>query len=83
MPERKTEAQQDPNQSDQGSAPEKLSISVYAVSALENLEPEDMGEPILQGWDFVSFGPDGVDFSLNFTDPIEVSAGEEPDLLLV
>lgn len=37
----------------------------------------------MDGWDLLSFGPGGIQFRLNFTNPIEVSGGEEPDLLLV
>lgn len=30
------------------------------------------------GWDLVSFDSDGIEISLNFTDPISVSVGDEP-----
>lgn len=67
----------------EGKAPEKSRISVYAVSALENIDPSEMGGQIMDGWDLVSFGPDGIELSLKFPQPLEVSVGEEPDLLLV
>ena len=37
----------------------------------------------MDGWEILEIGPDGVSFSLNFTNPIYVSSGDEPDLLLV
>ena len=37
----------------------------------------------MDGWDLVSFGPDGIDLRLNFTNSIYISTGEEPDLLLI
>ena len=37
----------------------------------------------MDGWDLVSIGPDGIEFTLNFTNPVAISAGEEPDLLLI
>ena len=53
------------------------------MSELETIDSAEMGRPIMEGWDLLSFGPDGIEFGLNFTDPLEVSAGEEPDLLLI
>ena len=37
----------------------------------------------MEGWDLTSFNPDGIDFTVNFTNPIYISTGEEPDLLLI
>ena len=42
-----------------------------------------MGEQIMDGWELISFGPDGIELSVNFTNPIYVSTDDEPDLLLI
>lgn len=57
-------------------------ISIYAVKE-EGAYESELGEPIMDGWEILEFGPDGVSFKLNFTNPIYVSSGDEPDLLLV
>ena len=37
----------------------------------------------MDGWELISFGPDGIELSVNFTNPIYVSTDDEPDLLLI
>jgi len=37
----------------------------------------------LEGWELISIGEDGIDIKVDFTDPINVSGDDEPDLLLV
>ena len=37
----------------------------------------------MDGWDLISLNPDGIDFRLNFTNPIAISTGDEPDLILI
>ena len=37
----------------------------------------------MDGWDLISFNPDGIDFTLNFTNPTYISTEEEPDLVLI
>jgi len=54
---------------------------VFAVK--EEAGDDDLGEPIMDGWDLLGFGPNGIDFRLNFTKPIYISTGDEPDLLLI
>ena len=66
----------------EGKATEKEKISIYAVKE-EGAEPSELEGPVMDGWEILEFGPDGVSFSLNFTNPIYVSSGDEPDLLLV
>ena len=56
---------------------------MYATKKEVDDEEFAKGEPIMDGWDLVSFGPDGIDLRLNFTNPIYISTGEEPDLLLI
>ena len=46
-------------------------------------EIADAGLPIMDGWALVSLTAEGFDLRMNFTDPLRVSAGEEPDLLLI
>ena len=39
--------------------------------------------PIMDGWELISLTADGFDLTMNFTDPLRISAGEEPDLLFI
>ena len=43
---------------------------MYAVKAQVGEEEFERGEPIMDGWDLISFNPDGLDLQLNFTNPI-------------
>ena len=43
----------------------------------------DAALPIMDGWELISFSAEGFDLMMNFTDPLKISAGEEPDLLLI
>ena len=49
----------------------------------EEDEPTVIGDPIMDNWELISINSDGFELKLNFTNPLQVSAGEEPDLLLV
>ena len=46
-------------------------------------EIKDASLPIMYEWALVSLSEDGFDLTMNFTDPLRISAGEEPDLLLI
>ena len=46
-------------------------------------EMADAGLPIMDGWVLVSLTAEGFDLIMNFTDPLRVSAGDKPDLLLI
>ena len=37
----------------------------------------------MKGWELLSLDSSGFEIQLNFTSPLQVSAGEEPDLLLI
>ena len=37
----------------------------------------------MNGWEILSIGPEGFEISLDFTNPIQISSGDEPDLLLI
>ena len=37
----------------------------------------------MDGWELLSLGSEGFEIRLNFTDPIQISSGDEPDLLLI
>ena len=70
-----------------GEAPEIPLISVYAVKeyiseADELLDPA-LALPIMSGWELLSLTADGFDLKMDFTDPIMISSGDEPDLLLI
>ena len=68
-----------------GQAPGKALIQVFAVK--EEVPDEDdisgSAEPIMDGWELISLDKDGFELKLNFTNPIKISGGEEPDLLLI
>ena len=58
---------------------------MYAVKDYIPDEDEitDSALPIMDGWELISLTGEGFDLKMNFTDPLRVSAGEEPDLLLI
>ena len=58
-------------------------VTVFAVKEDGTDEDELREEPIMDEWNLDSIGPDGIEFTLNFTNRVETSAGEEPDLLLI
>jgi len=66
----------------EGKTPEKEKVTIFAVKE-EGVDESELGEPIMGGWEIKSFGPDGIEFDLNFTNPIYASTGEQADLLLV
>ena len=37
----------------------------------------------MKGWELISLDGDGFELQLNFTDPLFISSGAEPDLLLI
>ena len=37
----------------------------------------------MDAWELLSIDSNGFELQLNFTNPLQVSAGEEPDLLLI
>ena len=69
-----------------GVAPEKSIVQVFAVNGYIEDE-DDLANagllPIMDGWELISLSADGFDLSVNFTDPLRISAGDEPDLLLI
>ena len=68
-----------------GEAPVKTLVQVFAVKG--QLPDEDeisyAGLPIMDGWELMSLSADGFDLMMNFTDPLRISSGDEPDLLLI
>ena len=42
-----------------------------------------LSEPIMEGWEILSIGPDGFEIQIKFTNPIAISTDEEPDLLFI
>ena len=49
----------------------------------ESDEDEQVQEPIMNDWELISLNKDGVDFRFNFSQPLTISTGDEPDLILV
>lgn len=68
-----------------GQAPVDAPIQVFAVK--EELDEDELseklGKPIMDGWDLLKLDSDGFELQLNFTNPLQISADEEPDLLLI
>ena len=58
---------------------------MFAVKEGDSEEEESsvIGDPIMDSWELISLNSDGFELRLNFTNPLQVSAGEYPDLLLV
>ena len=69
----------------EGSETAESPIQVFAVKEVvdDAYEMTEMNEAIIAGWDLVSLDSEGFELQLNFTSPLQVSAGEEPDLLLI
>lgn len=42
-----------------------------------------MSAPIMDSWELVSLDGDGFELSFNFSNPLTISNGDEPDILLV
>ena len=68
-----------------GQPPVDSLIQVFAVKEGEEDEddPTIIGGPIMDAWELLSIDSNGFELQLNFTNPLQVSAGEEPDLLLI
>ena len=66
----------------EGSETAQNPIQVFAVKEVVD-DAYEMNEAIIAGWDLVSLDSEGFELQLNFTSPLQVSAGEEPDLLLI
>ena len=64
-----------------GEAPEESLISVFAVK--EEGDEASSGEAVMDGWELKSLTSEGFELQLNFTSPIKLSNGDEPDLLLI
>ncbi len=54
---------------------------MFAVK--EEGDEADENNQIMDGWKLLKIGPDGIQLELDFTDPIHISTGDEPDLLLI
>ena len=66
-----------------GRSSKDLSISVIAIKGPDESKKELLELPVIDSWELVSIGAKGVDLRLNYTHPLEVSSGEESDLLLI
>ena len=60
-------------------------IQVFAVKEGEEDEddPTLLSGPMMDNWELISLDSEGFELKLNFTNPLQISAGEEPDLLLI
>ena len=58
---------------------------MFAVTGKRAQADEDAEsvEPIMDRWELISLRADGVTLKVHFVNPVRVSAGEHPDLLLV
>ena len=64
-----------------GLPPDQSLIEVFAVK--EEDGEEELSEPIMDGWELISIGPEGFEIQMNFTNPVAISSSDEPDLLLI
>ena len=55
-----------------GLPPEESLIEVFAVKEDAD-EDEDLSIPLMDGWELVSFGPEGIEVRLNFVNPVLMS----------
>ena len=55
-----------------GLPPEASLIEVFAVKEDPD-EEEDQSIPLMDGWELVSFGPEGIEVRLNFVNPVLMS----------
>ena len=58
-------------------------FEAYAVYAEESDENEGNTAPIMNSWSLVTLSSTYIKIKLNFTDPVNVSQGDSPYLLLV
>ena len=63
-----------------GKAPLRSLIQEFAVK--EN-SLDKVSSPLMDGWDLISLDSNGFELQLNFSNPIVISDGDEPDLLLI
>ena len=68
-----------------GEPPIDSLIQVFAVKEgdEEDDDPTIIGGPIMDNWELKSLDAEGFELQLNFTNPLQISAGEDPDLLLI
>ena len=55
---------------------------MFAVKEDEEDEDE-LSEPIMDGWELLSIGPEGFEIQMNFTNPVAISSSDQPDILLI
>ena len=65
----------------EGNPPNKSLIEVFAVREVGDDEP--LGKPIMDSWELLSLSGDGFELRFNFTEPLMISGGDEPDMLLI
>ena len=59
-------------------------ISVYVLrGSPDDEDDEKQFEPNMDGWEVLLIDSSTIDIELNFTNPLYVSSGDKPDLLLV
>ena len=58
-------------------------IEFYAVHAEDSDESQGNTKPIMDSWSLMALTSTEIEVSLSFSDPLNVSAGDSPDLLLV
>ena len=52
-------------------------IQVFAVKEDEDIEDLEDKQPLMDGWELLSLGPEGFEIRLNFTNPITHTNGSE------
>ena len=72
--------QEEINQLRNGTLKNQSHIEVFVVRAEQPDKPID---GLLDSWELVSLDGHDMELKLNFNEPLQVSSGSEPDLLMV
>lgn len=64
------------------SPPRSSPVQIFGVKGQE-ADLDDESYPFIDGWDLESVDSEGMVFTLNMQEPLSVSSGDNPDLLLV
>ena len=69
--------------SDSEDAKEASLFEAFAVYAESTDESEANTLPIMDSWTLVSLNSTNLELKLNYSEPLKVSAGDKPDLMMV
>ena len=58
-------------------------VEIFAITGEEGSELAQLPEGILKDWELVSFNSEGIEFNFTFGNPVSLSQGDTPELLLM